>query len=225
MNPDTYKPIFLAFQSTILVYYLATLVLLIVHGCILQPQIRNSKRDLFKEKLKYLLIWFPIALALIGLQIFNVIMAQGMWEHHSRWVYRLESVEDFYTCTDDALWIDLDYFRKEYIDDTKVIYLVLIAGNFALICSTLCQFLGHFAMMMRWYRENPIDGKEIARSIQVGIPPDQDCPAKADDEKEDEMHLGFTVPEADREVFRTPTKRLKDISVAAMPPEGESHQV
>ena len=75
MNPDTYKPVFVAIQSTILIYFLATLVLLIVHGCILQPQIRNSKRDLFKEKLKYLLIWFPIAIAIIGLQIFNVIMA------------------------------------------------------------------------------------------------------------------------------------------------------
>ena len=33
-------------------------------------------------------------------------------------------------------------------------------------------------MMIKWYKQNPIDGKEIARSIQVGIPPEkegEDC--------------------------------------------------
>ena len=39
------------------------------------------------------------------------------------------------------------------------------------------------------------------------------------------MHLGFTVPEADREVVKIPIKVLKDVAVAALPVEGESHQV
>ena len=80
-------------------------------------------------------------------------------------------------------------------------------------------------MMIRWYTENPIDGKKIARAIKVGIPPDEDCNNHEEGDDVQEMHVGFTVPEADREVIRTSVKRLKDEAVAALPLEGESHQV
>jgi hypothetical protein len=28
-------------------------------------------------------------------------------------------------------------------------------------------------MIMQWYEDHPIDGNEIARSISVGLPPDE----------------------------------------------------
>ena len=52
-------------------------------------------------------------------------------------------------------------------------------------------------MMVRWYRENPLDGNEIARSIQVGLPAEiEERP-----ESQEGVSKGHTVPEADREVF------------------------
>ena len=78
-------------------------------------------------------------------------------------------------------------------------------------------------MMLKWYKENPIDGKEIARAIQVGLPPDEDCKNEHDDQ--DSLQIGLTVPEADREVVKTHISLQKDIAVTALPLEGLSHQV
>lgn len=36
-------------------------------------------------------------------------------------------------------------------------------------------------MMMLWYMENPLDGKRIARKIQVGIPPEAEVDYNEDD--------------------------------------------
>lgn len=39
------------------------------------------------------------------------------------------------------------------------------------------------------------------------------------------MNVGFTVPEADREVVQTSVKSLKDNAVAALPVEGDPYSV
>jgi len=50
-------------------------------------------------------------------------------------------------------------------------------------------------MMMRWYKEHPVDGNAVARSISVGLPPDQNSY-----DYSNELEMGLVVPEADREV-------------------------
>ena len=76
-------------------------------------------------------------------------------------------------------------------------------------------------MLMRWYRENPLDGNAIARSIQVGIPPDEDL-AISRDNNGSGLRLGFTVPEADREVSSKPISLAKDIAVPGLTLDGFS---
>ena len=135
-------------------------------------------------------------------------------------------MEDYYPCTDSALNIDLQYFVEKHNDNDKVCFLVIIVCNIALIFTNICQFMGHYSMMIRWYKENPIDGREIARSIQVGIPPEKEgenCNKSREDEPD--MHIGFTVPEADREVVKTSMSHLKNEAVAALAVEEESYQV
>lgn len=80
-------------------------------------------------------------------------------------------------------------------------------------------------MMIKWYKQNPTDGKEIARSIQVGIPPEKEGEDCINEHDESGMQIGFTVPEADREVVKTPISHLKNEAVAALPLEGEAYQV
>ena len=67
-----------------------------------------------------------------------------------------------------------------------------------LILLTLVQYCCHYSMMIKWYRENPLDGKQIARSIQVGLPPEGDANGPHDDSGI--VSKGHIVPEADREV-------------------------
>ena len=90
-----------------------------------------------------------------------------------------------------------------------------------LILLTLVQYCCHYSMMMKWYRENPLDGKQIARSIQVGIPPEapddpngpNDCPDN------DAVSFGHTVPEADREVRSQPLAISMVYAVPGLPDE------
>ena len=74
-------------------------------------------------------------------------------------------VSDYYPCTDAAVKIDLKYFQRMQDRDIKVIYMIIIICSAALVMITVCQFYSHRAMIMKWYKENPTDGKEIARSI------------------------------------------------------------
>ncbi len=43
-----------------------------------------------------------------------------------------------------------------------------------LIVLIALYFFANYHMMVLWYMENPLDGKQIARKIQVGIPPELD---------------------------------------------------
>lgn len=73
----------------------------------------------------------------------------------------------------------------------------MIIADSLLIFTTVGQFIGHYKMMIRWYKENPKDGLHIARSIQVGIPPDL---VQRHNLNSSDAIIGLTVPEADREV-------------------------
>ena len=44
--------------------------------------------------------------------------------------------------------------------------------NLSLVVFTGLQWWSHKNMMMRWYAEHPKDGHGVARSISVGLPPD-----------------------------------------------------
>ena len=66
---------------------------------------------------------------------------------------------------------------------------------------------------MRWYRENPKDGSSIARSIQVGIPPENSGVI----DRRTGLADGFVVPEADREVNKDPIYFVKRKSICAIP--------
>ena len=54
---------------------------------------------------------------------------------------------------------------------------------------------------MRWYVDNPIDGNVAARSISVGLPPED---TNVIDNPDNVPQVGHAVPEADREVNKKP---------------------
>ena len=66
---------------------------------------------------------------------------------------------------------------------------------------------------MRWYRDNPKDGSSIARSIQVGIPPETSGVI----DRRTGLADGLAVPEADREVNKNPIYYVKRKSISAIP--------
>lgn len=61
LMPNQVKPYLYAFQAAIIIYYLAIVILFCMHTS-LQPQISDSHRVLFCQKLKFGLIWFPVML-------------------------------------------------------------------------------------------------------------------------------------------------------------------
>ena len=162
--PEQVKPLILASQATILVYYSAVTILFMVHvSC--QPRISNSQRAFNRQKTKFILIWAPIMLIIGALSVLNIFFAQEIRMFQSYWLERLQLVSDFYPCTDPSLAIDLEFFETRQRTNERVYYLALMIGNGALVFTTTFQFLSHTVMMLRWYRENPKDGMEIARSI------------------------------------------------------------
>ena len=79
----------------------------------------------------------------------------------------------------------------------------------------LCNFLAHYSVMIHWYEMNPLDGHRIARNIQVGLPPDPKATEPVKDDLGHMVYKGFKVPEADREVVKTPLVMLKNEAVPA----------
>ena len=73
--------------------------------------------------------------------------------------------------------------------------------------------------MIKWYRENPLDGKQIARAIQVGIPPEGDPNGPNDCPENDAVSMGHMVPEADREVRSQPLAISMVFAVPGLPDE------
>ena len=86
-----------------------------------------------------------------------------------------------------------------------------------LVIFLLVQFVTHYRMMIRWYREHPLDGQKVARAIQVGIPPDM--PDQHADNSA--MYVGHLVPEADREWNITPIYHAKNKAVPALEVEDD----
>ena len=68
-------------------------------------------------------------------------------------------------------------------------------------------------MMMQWYLENPRDGIVIARSIKIGLPPEQ---SEEEAKNDDKVPLGVVIPEADREVSKSPIALAKDNCIPAL---------
>ena len=67
-------------------------------------------------------------------------------------------------------------------------------------------------MMMKWYLEHPIDGIEVARSISVGLPPDD---TEGQQTEVNQLQVGHIVPEADREVKKVPLSIARISSIPA----------
>lgn len=83
-------------------------------------------------------------------------------------------MQEYYPCTDAALAIDLDYFDQKFKNNESWYSLIIVASDCVLIFTTFIQFLTHTSMMLKWYKENPKDGIEVARAIQVGLPPGEE---------------------------------------------------
>lgn len=108
-----------------------------------RPQIRGSAKSLNCEKLKFGLIWFPIVLAMVTLQIISIYLALNMKKFESYWLDRLEKVQSSYGCTFDSLQIDFYAIKAEHRTTNQVIYLVVIFVNALLIITTVVQFMAH----------------------------------------------------------------------------------
>ena len=111
----------------------------------------------------------------------------------------LREIRGSYACTYPSLEIDFDAFLEEKVNTIYLHNWNIILVNGLLFIFTMTQFYCHYKLMMLWFIENPKDGRQIARRIQVGIPPDslQSPDLNA-------VSLGLTVPEADREVRSQP---------------------
>ena len=97
--------------------------------------------------------------------------------------------------------IDLDYLDDEYTKMNEAYFITIIVSNVLLLVITPSQFVCHTTMILRWYRENPSDGHNIARAIRVGLPL-VDVKHKSLGEGE---VWGYAVPEADRDVTKKNT--------------------
>ena len=51
--------------------------------------------------------------------------------------------------------------------------MIMVLGSANVVLIAL-QFLMHYKMLMRWYRENPVMDSKFVRSIKVGIMPEND---------------------------------------------------
>ena len=91
-------------------------------------------------------------------------------------------------------------------------FITIIVSNVLLLVITPSQFVCHTTMILRWYRENPSDGHNIARAIRVGLPL-VDVKHKSLGEGE---VWGYAVPEADRDVTKKNTIKFKNEAITGV---------
>ena len=104
------------------------------------------------------MIWFPLMVFVGALSVLNIYFAQEISNFQSLWLNKLQSVLDYYPCTDASLGIDLDYFDMRRSSNEQLYYIILMISNCAIVITSVSQFLTHAVMMLRWYKENPKDG-------------------------------------------------------------------
>ena len=153
-------------------------------------------------------------MAICALECLITYRAYKVGNYWFGWIETLQDKRSSYICTDSSLLIDFKAIRSEFesqgLHHLKPALLGILAFV-VLVLLTLGQFCCHYNMMMRWYVEHPADGKTIARSIRVGIPPDQSVL----DQKKGSPDLGHAIPEADREVKKEPMSSQRRGSIPA----------
>ena len=78
-----------------------------------------------------------------------------------------------------------------------------------------------YGMLMRWYRENPLQEETKVRSIKVGIAPEDDHAMTARSPVRSVVSFGQIVPEADRMKSPKPLKLMQRNSIPGIPIRGK----
>ena len=60
------------------------------------------------------------------------------------WIEELLLEQKSYSCTDDALYIDLDYLSDLNYNENMIFFLIIIVGNLGSMVSTIGQFMSHY---------------------------------------------------------------------------------
>ena len=105
------------------------------------------------------------------MQIFAITISVQMANFDALWFDALTEMRGSYSCTYPSIEIDLDQFVADKVNPINFsLNIILING--LLFLFTLTNFFCHYRLMMQWWLQNPKDGRQIARKIQVGIPVD-----------------------------------------------------
>ena len=183
-------------QGIVLLYLLIISMMLICHVAA-RPRVEYELISC--QKCKFLCSWIPFLILVLFCQAYAVIETKFAYDFESGWLTLLEQSQAISKeCTDASLMIDIDKLVKDRdnksgFDGTAGMIMVLGSANVILIA---LQFLMHYKMLMRWYRENPLMSIKLVRSIKVGIMPEP----RLDSEQSPQQGIsqGQIVPEADR---------------------------
>ena len=213
MVPETGRELLMYIHTIYFSYFCAILILIIYH-IICKPTIKASRRSYRCQKCKFVCLWGPFLLFILFCQVLAIAIIFQINSFQTLWIDTLTEMEGSYSCTFPSIEIDLEAFIDAKIEPFNY-SLNLILVNGLLFVFTFMQYTCHYRLMMQWYSENPKDGKQFARKIQVGIPPNASESYQANDPQS--VSIGLTVPEADREVRSQPLAISKRNAVPAVP--------
>ena len=151
--------------------YFAGVVFVLVYHVFKQPRIRNSSKELNRVKYKFWFIWGPLVVLALAAEILIIIVSVSLKDQMKIWLEATKNIRFSYLCTYSSIRVDHEIFERDSDKQVELCIFIIMLQSM-LIIFTLIQYITHYRMFIRFLRENPIDGWKIARSIQVGIPPE-----------------------------------------------------
>ena len=169
IGPGHGLPLVMGAQAIVLGYYLVVTIVFVAQTSI-KRRVADSGESLHCERLKLGLLFAPVMFCVAVVSVCTIYVTQNMIQFSVFWLDALRGVRRAYACTNSALALEFDVLVAEYEAFCETEYILIIVANVLLVISTPVQFVTHSSMMLRWYAENPKDGRRIARAIRVGIP-------------------------------------------------------
>lgn len=136
-----------------------------------KPKIPETRAAIRQEKIKLTLLWTPILIIAVLLQLYIALCAHLVENFETHWLHILEPKRSSYPCSLKSLYIDhdeLDRILRATLEDEKGEMIITL--SFLNVFLLVLQMVSHILMIIRWYRENPISELRTKRSIKVGLP-------------------------------------------------------
>ena len=125
LPPEVAKKHIIYVVIVVLAYYSAITVLFLYHTCV-RPRINDSPKKRDCENYKYWLIWAPILLMILLLQVFTIYETILMHRFNSDWIDNLYTNRYNYACTEDSLGIDLVIIEEIYMSEGHFLTAIFI---------------------------------------------------------------------------------------------------